>query len=327
MKKSLLQVAVLAGLGVSGHALALGLDPLVAAPSGSAYINCYNDGRTSTAPRGNFGSYPIPSTELPSSTAFNKCAVVGLANDTAAPKTGYTLAASTTRTVPTTTGGTGNIGNVVDRVWRKPAATAPVTTTDMCIFGAKFTAISADHDSATTGTQFFEVNDIARGGFSSSGTVNVGYFLQATNASPVYRAGRTFTSVQHRSLKYDTTANKALNGTNYVDLPTIGGSGPNIIGENVAIASTTTATTTAANQQASVNSNWVDFTLDAVFTDDDGSTNPVSAMTYVEAPCDSSAVSGWVKSGAIRLRQTAQELTTFKEIAIDGYAPPGATVP
>ena len=100
-----------------------------------------------------------------------------------------------------------------------------------------------------------------------------------------------------------------------------------------AIQTDVASVTSATEQDAQVNSNWVDFTLDAVYLDDDGSTNPISVMTYVEAPCnsDSAAVingaSGWKKTGAIRLRQTAQENTTFKEIAIDGYAPPGATVP
>ena len=33
-----------------------------------------------------------------------------------------------------------SIGNVLDVVWRKPAATAPATPTPMCIYGTKFTA-------------------------------------------------------------------------------------------------------------------------------------------------------------------------------------------
>ena len=41
----------------------------------------------------------------------------------------------------------------------------------------------------------------------------------------VYRAGRTFTSVQHRAYIYGggTTAEKQNNGTGYLDFPTIGG--------------------------------------------------------------------------------------------------------
>jgi hypothetical protein len=340
MKKSLLKLAVLGALGLaSAQAFAAGaLSPLVAAPAGSAYINCYNTGRvipvmpaTTTAllARTNFGTNAI------GAGAVAACAITGLANDSTPPLTGYALVVSASRVVPTVTGGAGNIGTVTDRIWRKPAATAPVTPTDMCIFGAKFTAVNADHDSGLAGTQLFEVNDIARGGFSGSGTVNVGYFIQAANASPVYRAGRSFTSVQHRAYKFaGTLSEKQNNGTGYLDLPTIGGlSTLNINGVNTPITGATIATTggVATLQDAQINSNWVDFTTDAVFTDDDGATNPVSSMTYVEAPCNSDSVATinatWVKAGAISLRQTAQENTTFKAIDISGYAPPGAVVP
>ncbi|HEC75002.1 MAG TPA: hypothetical protein ENI26_11635 [Methylophaga aminisulfidivorans] len=189
--------------------------------------------------------------------------------------------------------------------------------------------VNEDHDSSKAGTQYFEINDIARGGYADSGTVNVGYtiFSTAGNTSPVYRVGRTFTSVQHRSLKYDTIANKALNGTNYLDLPTKNSVTAAITGENSSINATNTASTTLATQDAVVNSNWVDFTADTVFYDDDGSTNALSGFTYIEAACDSSSPSTWVKTDAIRLRQTAQEETTFKELSLDGYAPPGATIP
>lgn len=330
--KHLLKMAVLTSLGISGQVMA-GFESLPASPTGSAYINCYNDGRTAAAPRGNFGSYPIPSTELPSSSGFNKCAVVTISSDVTAPKTGYTIVTSATRTIPSVTGGSTSIGQVTERIWRKPAATAPVTSTDMCILGARVSNLTnTDHDAATAGVQLFEVNDIARGGYGSFGAVDVGYFIQATGApSVVYRVGRTLTSVQHRSLQYDTLANKALNGTNYADLPGIGGSSPAISGENTPIGPTTPASTTSATQLATVNSNWIDFTVDAVYADDDGTTNPSSAMTYIEAPCnsDSAAVinATWVQNGAIRLRQTAQENTTFKEIQIPGYAPPGAVLP
>ena len=338
MRSSLLKLAILGTLGfVSSQAFALGLEPLAAAPTGSAYINCYNKNRVTPSGgvadnvKGNFGSYPIPGANLPSTTVNNTCFIAKPASELTSPKTGYTIAGSRTVTIPTTTGGTGNIGSLVDYVWRKPAATAPATPTDMCIFGARATMISADHDSVTAGTQFFEINDIARGGYSASGSVNVGYTLFSTtgNTSPLYRVGRTFTSVQHRALKYDTNANKELNGTGYLDLPTIGGlTTLNINGVNSTIGSTAAASVSPTTlQDAQVNSNWVDFTADTVFADDDGSTNALSGFTYIEAACNSTAVSGWIKTGAIRLRQTAQENATFKEIAIDGYAPPGATVP
>lgn len=135
------------------------------------------------------------------------------------------------------------------------------------------------------------MNDIARGGYSGSGSVNVGYFSLASSPalSPVYRAGRTFTSVQHRAYIYGggTLAQQQNNGTGYLDLPTIGGLATlNINGVNAPFVANVVAPAPGAGQQdAQINSNWVDFTTDAVYQDDDGGTNPISAMTYVEFPC------------------------------------------
>jgi hypothetical protein len=324
MKHSTLKLTMLAALGLTAtQASALGL---VALPdtgfSSSAYTNCYNDGRVvppSTADdvKGNFGSYPIASANLPSTSKNNTCFVAKPVSELVSPVAGYTYAAASTRSIP---GDSGTIGQVADYVWRNSAKT-------MCIFGTRITMTNSDHDSSNSGTQYFEVNDIARGGFADSGTVNVGYTLFNNDSSPVYRVGRSFTSVQHRAYKYDTAANKELNGTNYLDLPTKNSVTAAITGENTPIDATTAASTTLATQDAVVNSNWVDFTADTVYADDDGSTNPYSGFTYIEAPCDSTSPTTWVKTGAIRLRQTAQEETTFKEISIDGYAPPGATIP
>jgi hypothetical protein len=338
MKNVKLRLAVIGVLGlVSSQVLAAGaLSPLVAAPAGSAYINCYNTGRvipvmpaTTTAllARTNFGTNAI------GAGAVAACAITGLANESTPPLAGYTLVVSASRPIPKVTGGvttpaSSTIGSVLDVVWRNAAKTS-------CIFGTRVSLTNVDHDSVLAGTQLFEVNDIARGGYSGSGTVNVGYFIQAANASPVYRAGRSFTSVQHRAYKYaGTLSEKQNNGTGYLDLPTIGGlSTLNINGVNSPITGAVVATIggVATLQDAQINSNWVDFTTDAVFTDDDGATNPVSSMTYVEAACNADSVATinatWVKTGAISLRQSAQENTTFKEISISGYAPPGAVVP
>ena len=344
MNSSLLKLAVLGALGVaSAPVFAAGsLQPLVVAPTGSAYINCYNDGRvvpplagpqeTTLNARSNFGT-----TALGGSSGV--CEITGLANDLTAPLPGYGLqVTSTTQSILNPAGTT--IGSVVERIWRKPAATAPVTPTNMCIIGTKVALTNNATYDSTSG--YFELNDIARGGYSNSGTVNVGYFaLSSTpSLSPVYRAGRTFTSVQHRAYRYaGTIPEQQNNGTGYLDLPSTGTFTGAINGVNSGISGSTIATATAAQQEAAVNSNWVDFTIDAVFADDDGTTNPTSAMTYVEFPCnaDSAAVMnsvvasgstlGWRKAGALRLRRTAQELTTFAEISLTGYAPPGAVIP
>ncbi|MDI1308946.1 MAG: hypothetical protein PSV17_05875 [Methylotenera sp.] len=335
MKNLTLKLVVLSALSVaSAQTYAAGtLCSLVAAPTGSAYINAYNSGRTipplagpattDLLARMTFGSTPY------AAGSGGSCEITGLANSSTAPVAGYTLAASTNRPLPYITGGGTSIGTVVDRVWRNSAKT-------MCIFGTQVSNLTnTNHTTGgaggTTGP-YFEVNGIARGGHSGSGAVNVGYFLPSgSNASPAFRVGRTFTSVQHRNYIYGggTLAEQQNNGSGYLDLPTIAGSTTlNINGVNTALAANTVTPAAGAGQQdAQVNSNWVEFTVDSVYKDDDGGTNAVSAMTYIEAPCNSSAPSTWVKTGAIRLRQTAQELASFKEIAIDGYAPPGATVP
>jgi hypothetical protein len=345
MNQSLLKLTVLGALGLaSTQVFAAGtLCALPAAPAGSAYINAYNDGRvipplagpptTTILARSNFGTGA-------DATSAGLCEITALANDSVAPAPGYGAIAVTSRTatIPSVTGGATSIGQVVERIWRKPAATAPVTATPMCILGTKISVLSnTDHDSGLAGTQLFEINDIARGGYSGSGTVGVGYFKQATNASRLYRVGRTYTSVQHRAYKYGagaTLAEQQNNGTGYLDLPTIGGlTTLDINGVNTPIAAGAVATTggVATLQDAQVNSNWVDFTADSVQQDDDGSTNPVSSMAYVEFACntDNKATidSTWVQAGAISLRQTAQENTTFKRIDMSGFAPPGATVP
>lgn len=326
MKKATLRLAVLSTFLISAHSYAaagfVALDSTGFASS--AYTNCYNDGRVVPPTvdddvKGNFGSFGIASANLPSATKNNTCWVAHPASEVLSPKAGYLPAGTKTTPIP---GDTGDIGQLVDKVWRNVAKT-------MCIFGARVTMYEIDHDAGTTGVQLFEVNDIARGGFSGSGTVNVAYTIFSTteNTSPVYRVGRTFTSVQHRSYKYDTDANKKVNGTNYLDLPTKNSVSSAITGENTPIDDTTVASTTLATQDAVVNSNWVNFTADTVFADDDGSTNALSGFTYIEAPCGSGNTDDWRIDGAIRLRQTAQEYTTFKEITMKGFAPPGATVP
>jgi hypothetical protein len=279
---------------------------LVAIPasgfSESAYTLCNTTG--------NFGSSV---SITPTTTANNTCAVFPT-NEAFSPVAGYTLIASTSRNA--VIGGI-TVGTVSDRVWRNAAQTS-------CIFGARFTALSTDWDAGTAGIQYFEVNDIARGGFGGV-SVNAGYFVQASSALPVYRIGRTFTSVQHRAYGLGSPIN-TLPGTNYLALPTVGGTLTLAI--NGETTSVWPASTTAAKQSAAVNANWVDFTLESVYLENyDLGFSPVSPMVYVEAACDSSNVSGWVKAGAIRLRQTGQEGESLVEISVDGYAPPGAVLP
>lgn len=303
MNKVIIKLATFNVLSLSLSVMATGFVNIPATGfSGSAYTLCNTTG--------NFGSYIVIK---PSASANNTCAVFPNA-ELSYPGYGFPVAS----TIRSAIIGGITVGTVTDRVFRNAANTS-------CLFVTSFTANNNDWDTATAGTQYFSVNDIARGGFGS-GTVNAGYYA-AGSASPVYRIGRTFTSVQHRALAYDTAPNKFSDGINYLDLPTAYSVNAALSGEALPINSVTTASTSLATQDAVVNSNWIDFTVDVNYQDADGYSNVTSAVTYIEAACDGTAVSGWVKPGAIRLRQTGQENTTMQEIIIDGYAPPGATVP
>lgn len=120
MKNITLKLAVLAALSVSAQAQAAA--GFVALPdtgfSSSAYTNCFNDGRTSSDPKGNFGSHPIPTANLPTSSQNNTCWVAKPSTELVAPKAGYTIAGARTVTIPTQTGGAGNIGTLLDYAWR-----------------------------------------------------------------------------------------------------------------------------------------------------------------------------------------------------------------
>jgi len=213
---------------------------------------------------------------------------------------------------------TGNVdvtvGSVTDRVWRNAAKTE-------CIYGTKFVPANIDYWTTESGTQYFEVNDIARGGFSNSGSVDAGYYVANTQASPIYRIGRTYTSVQHRAYKYNGL-DRWLVGINYEALPpSVSGSIASINGEDTIISGSTVASTVAANQTAAVNSNWIDFTMEAAWANEDGNFSAYSPMTYIRAACSSAAPT--TASNAIRLRQTAQEYARFIQVSVDGYVPPG----
>lgn len=339
MHNKTMKLAVIGALSfASSAAFAAGtFCSLPASPTGSAYINVYNDGRTvpSLTPgsavtplqsRLNFGS------DYPYGGAAGLCQITGLANDATAPLSGYGLQVTSNSQNIYATNGTTVIGNVTQRIWRKTS-----TTPNSCILGTKVTLST---NAFWDGSRYFELNDIAVGGYGT-GTTNVGYFAASASPalSPVYRAGRTFTSVQHRPYRYGGTAEERQNnGVGYLDLPTIGGSSTLAINGNdtvtntgVAFTGTDIASASSAQQDAQVNSNWVDFTLDAGYQDDDGGTNPVSAIAYVEFDCNGDSASTinstWRKAGALRLRQTAQENTVFHEISLTGYAPPGATIP
>lgn len=325
MKYLTLKLAVLGAIGIASSQAMAAFEPLpiagspVAAnfnypgsPAGTtAYIECNVTG--------NYGS---GITTAPTSSA-DPCALFPAGNnELLAPiaTTGWTgpqqfPIASANRPIVvnnTYTGGVPKtVGQVQEYVWRNAAQTE-------CIYGARVlmsSAAAADYLPAAS-VQNFEINDISRGGFDDL-EVEVGYFYRSSTAEVVFRVGRTFTAVQHRGsgiaefaeLPLTTPAYTAsINGIDALPLSTV---------------------PTNAQQSASLNDSWVSFTTDANVNDDDGSSKAYSSMTYVKAPCDSSAPT--TRAGALRFRQTFQELSgdgvsanRFIEAATEGFVPPTA---
>jgi hypothetical protein len=330
MRNSVVILSALTAFSVSNQANAAFLTVPSTGFADSAYTGCYNAGRIIPSGgvvnnvKGNFGSYLLPLANYPAAGSNDTCWVPKPVNYLILPagKTGYTLVGSRTAAIPTTTGGAGDIGTVLDVAWRN-------SITGMCIIGTQVQMKNADHDSGNAGTQYFEVNDIARGGFANSGDVNVAYTIFAspvTDGSPVYRVGRTFTSVQHRALQYESLANREQNGINYLDLPTKNSVTTAFTGESLGVGAWTPASTSLSTQDAAVNAGWVDFTTEVVYIDQDGEhgyLHPsstfkiVSPFLYIEAPCATNPV---VQAGAVRLRQTGQQWESMKEISVSGYA-------
>lgn len=261
-------------------------------------------------PTGNFGS-GIPT--QPSSIT-DACAVLP-SSDTTVPDSTYTGASrfpvvNRTTSIVMNNSYTNNtnitVGTLREYVWRKSTGGGNYE----CIYGMKVTMQNADYNLNAAGNQYFEINDMARRGWSGK-TTDIAYSTVPTNASPTYRAGRTFTAVQHRPqpgyvAQPLTGANPAINGVNVWPTPA--------------------GRPTAAEQQADVNADWVNFTTDVNYLDDDGSTNPASGMQYVRASCSVSTHTTAVD--AIRLRQTFQELAgdgitdnPFIEVQVEGVIP------
>ncbi|MGY1488005.1 hypothetical protein ACW4YW_01210 [Methylobacillus pratensis] len=358
MKNAKLQLAVLGVFSVASvQSMSAGFVNIPTTGfATSAYTRCMAQTTTiggNTTTVGNFGSGSTSNgnpTPTPTTGANNTCAIVPApANDITSPETNYTFVASATRPIVLNNIYTGSsnvtVGNVLEVVWRKPAASAPVTPTNMCIIGARVSLTNVAYSTLPDlAGQRFEVNDLARAGLDGL-TVDAAYAITNSTASPVYRIGRSGVSVQHRALAVAPTYGDeggALPGTNYLDLPTIGTGTYPITGVNRFTGTTAKALplpnpSLPSEQEAPVDHRLVDFTFDANAVDDDGSTNPVSAMTYVKVACnnnDNAATinsvydpgtnpGGWTRDNVIRLRQTAQELAPFIDVKVRGYVLPG----
>lgn len=325
MKNVTLKLAVLGSVAYSAYALAAPgftalptttpfAHPTVAGAT-TAYVRC-ND-------TGNFGSGA--SVKNPTTSPSNECFLTpNPSSDLASPLSGYALVTSASRPVTLNNVYSGNtnisIGTVLDVVWRKPAATAPVTATPMCIYGTKFTATATDYNTTAAGNQYFEANGVARGGFIDTATstprdVQIAYARLTATSEVVFRAGRSFTSVQHRVGDQDIPQT----GLGISPPPSINGldAWPGSAG--------------ATQQKADLDNNWVEFTTDINARDDDGSTTASSGMFYVLTSCTTAAPVA--VANAIRLRQTFQEQSTdgvnppadqrFIEVRVSGFVAPG----
>lgn len=309
--QSSIKLAVITALGVlSSPVLATGF---VNIPSTGFTVSGGTSAYTLCNTTGNFGSGSGANAPVrPTTSANNTCAVFP-SRESKAPDANYTgldadPATSTSQPIVMTNTYTGGnpitVGTLTQYVWQRSTGSG----TYECIYGTKIVMSNTDYNTGLSGSQHFEVNDVAFGGFSGL-TVDAAYATIATVAEPVYRIGRAFTAVQHRASGY---AAQPLTGL---------GSNPSINGLN-----SWPGTASSTQQQADIDVNWIDFTTDVNYLDDDGSTSAASGMMYLRTSC-SSPLPSTPTTNAIRLRQTFQEPAggggdnPFIEVAVPGFLP------
>lgn len=313
MKSQLVKLAVFAAIGVSAQAQAAMVDLPTAGfavvagsdfPGSLAGTTAYRICNTS----GNFGSDPAGYT-TPTSVVQTGCSVIpgGGRNLTTSPVS--TIATAVTAKVTNTITANGEaLGTLGQRTWRNAGNTE-------CVF-AKYidfaTAGTFDYNPQLAGSQRFEANDIALGGFSTTATVQAGYYHTANTDSPVYRVGRAFTSVQMQSNAAGTAP-----ATNYYKLPLISpapaaGTEINGVGQTL----TPPGNPTQAQQTAAIRTNWVDFVVDNTGgLDEDGTSSPNTPVLYVRGACNGTAVN---TANTVRIRQTGQETQPWVTILTTG---------
>ena len=255
----------------------------------SAYIICN--------PTGNFGSGSAMDADVQPTSIAEKCALVPQ-NDLYAPDPNYIgmdrfpkfnnvvdIVVNNTYTNNTNV----TVGTLRDYVWRRSID----DTTYECIYGMKVVMNSNDYNLTLSGTQYFEINDVARKGWVGK-TLDVAYSTVPTNASSTYRIGRTFTSVTHSY--YAASQDQPLTG----------------LGSSPAITST---------QKADLDSNWIDFTIRTAYVvySPTWGTSPASGMQYIRTDCTGTDFS--TTADAIRLRQTSRAGQPPIEIEVEGFLP------
>jgi hypothetical protein len=253
----------------------------------SAYVQCN--------PTGNLGT---TKSIAPNDTSNNACSVSNtelLTSPMNSPIAGFKMVGMQVSgaSLPASYSGAGDavgVATITDTFWRNQGKTE-------CILGTHVQM----NDVPLANGQYWEVNDIARGGYKGK-DVEIAYFynpqpdVEGGNVEVLFRAGRTYTSVKYQEnlsipgFKNAPPANKGFSD----------------------------------NNAAVVSDNWVDFTTDVNFKDPDGSTRQMTSMLYIKYDCD--AREPVEKEGAIRLRTTGQNGQKPIQISISGLVPAGGEI-
>jgi|APLak6261695196_1056220.scaffolds.fasta_scaffold01035_3 hypothetical protein len=338
MKKITLKLAVLSALSVlSAQAMATGL---VALPSAGLAVSAGTNQPAGTTPyvtcnpTGNFGS-TVPT--APTAGANNDCAVflntpATFTSVNASPVAGYTLVQSVNSSVVNANGTT------LAKRWQKTFRTSDQK---MCVYATQFqmdATSTFDYSANRSGVNPMEVNDIAFAGFSTNSSVNAGYYYSGTGtSSPVYRVGRSHTSVQMHASALPSSASVASTFVLRPITTSAPAASTQINGPSPLGTETYPNTATAAQQAAALSPNWVIFTLDLTGGSDEdgngntaGSTTPYSPWMYIEAACKdvTPLVAGTpaALTDGIVLRQTGQETQPWVTVKTPStYAPQGAS--
>ncbi|EUJ10975.1 hypothetical protein Meth11DRAFT_1806 [Methylophilaceae bacterium 11] len=250
--------------------------------SNSAYITCNST-----------GDYGTSKALAPSDSSNNTCSVSApnlIVSPMNAPLEGFSMVGMQVSgaTLPVSyTGSTDGVGvaTITDTFWRNKDKTE-------CILG---THVQMNDVSLANG-QYWEVNDILRGGFKNK-EVEVAYFykpqadIEGGNVEMLFRAGRTYSSVKYEKNQL---------------LPSLKNAPPVHIG-------------LSNSNAAAVSENWIDFTTDINFKDPDGVTRQMTSMFYIKYNCDDHEPVE--KEGAIRLRTTGQNGQNPIQISISGLVP------
>ncbi|WP_137718500.1 hypothetical protein [Methylobacillus flagellatus] len=250
----------------------------------------------------NFG---VGVAKSPEPGIHDECAVFP-ASELAAPLPGFKVIGAGVRNLLMANSFTGgkdkHIGNVTEFVWRNAEKTE-------CIFGSRIVLShnnAADYDAGQPGSQFFKVNDLARGGFAGL-PVEVAYSIVSKIAKPLYRVGRTYTSVQYRG---------------YSSTPAPGYSAQPLTTPAYSLAinglpqAESISTPKPEQQSASLNDDWVNFTTYASAGIENRTLSSSTGMFYIKTACTDAPLK--VEPGVIRLRQTVPPML---EISAPGFVP------